>query len=153
MKRKKTLEFCLKNHQRKIKIDDAKIKRHIENKISLFSPPPYCIEIAIVSNKRIRALNKQFLQKNTETDVLSFKLSRDHGVIVISAETAAENGIRFGTTLENEIIYLIIHGYLHLKNYTDYSEKERTKMFKIQDRIFNEVIQNRSTEKKDEKKH
>jgi probable rRNA maturation factor len=96
--------------------------------------------VVLVSRSRIKKLNKQFLKKKTDTDVLSFRISGDCGEIVISAETAAENAGTYGLTVENEILYLIVHGYLHLKNYRDYTEFERNKMFRKQDALFAKLL-------------
>jgi len=122
----------------------------LEKSKALFLAPPSYINVILVSNRKIKEINRVFLHKNTPTDVLSFKLSSYDGEVIISAEMAAENAIRYGITTEYEVLYLIIHGYLHLKNYTDYKEKERGEMFKMQDRIFYKVI--KSIEKKDESK-
>ncbi|HPP30643.1 MAG TPA: rRNA maturation RNase YbeY [bacterium] len=150
MRIKKLVEFRLKNHQRKVKIDCTKVMSALEKSRMLFPAPPSHINVTLVSNTKIKELNRKFLNKNTLTDVLSFKLSPDEGEIIISAEMATENGKNYGITVEYEVLYLIIHGYLHLKNYTDYKEREREEMFKIQDRIFYKVI--KSIEKKDERK-
>ncbi len=106
----------------------------------MFESPPSEIEIILVGGRKIRELNKRFLNKNAATDVMSFKISRDCGEIIISAETAAENGKIYGLTSECEIIYLIMHGYLHLKNYRDYTEAEKSKMFAEQDRMFDRIM-------------
>ncbi|MCM8820553.1 MAG: rRNA maturation RNase YbeY [Candidatus Omnitrophica bacterium] len=134
-RRKRVVRFHIENRQQKVKIDCIKIMKVIEKNIKLFNPPPLDINISLVNNKKIKELNRKFLQKNTPTDILSFKISRYEGEIIISAEMADENCKRYGMTVEDEVLYLIIHGYLHLKNYTDYSEKERKRMFRIQDRI------------------
>lgn len=96
--------------------------------------------MALVNKKNIRKLNRQFLKKNTDTDIITFRISRDYGELVISPETAEENAHIYGWTTENEILYLIIHGYLHLKNYRDYTEQERKKMFRKQDAMFRKII-------------
>jgi len=85
-------------------------------------------------------LNRRFLNKNAPTDVMSFRISKDSGEIIISAETAAENGKIYGLTAECEIIYLIVHGYLHLKNYRDYTEAEKKEMFAEQDKMFDRIM-------------
>ncbi|MCM8829933.1 MAG: rRNA maturation RNase YbeY [Candidatus Omnitrophica bacterium] len=135
-RRKRVVRFHIENRQQKVKIDCIKIMTALEKGKTVFNPPPLDINISLVNNKKIKELNRKFLQKNTPTDILSFKISRYEGEIIISAEMADENCKRYGMTVEDEVLYLIIHGYLHLKNYTDYSEKERKRMFRIQDRIF-----------------
>ncbi|MCM8776886.1 MAG: rRNA maturation RNase YbeY [Candidatus Omnitrophica bacterium] len=135
-KRKRVVRFHIENHQQKVKIDCTKIMTVLEKGITFFNPPPLYINISLVSNKKIKELNRKFLQKSTPTDILSFKISRYEGEVIISAEMAAENCKKYGMTVEDELLYLIIHGYLHLKNYTDYTEKEIKRMFRKQDRIF-----------------
>jgi len=92
-----------------------------------------------VSDRLIKKINRQFLKKNCPTDVISFKLSRKYGEVIISAETAFRNSCKYGNTIENEIIYLIIHGYLHLKNYRDYSSSQKEKMLTVQDALFHQL--------------
>jgi len=148
MKRKRGAEFQLKNNQRKVKINFIKVMLTLEKNRALFPAPPSYIDVVLVSNKKITEINKQFLHKNTPTDILSFKLSSQTGELIISAEMAAENAKRYDISTEYEVLYLIIHGYLHLKNYTDYTDKDREKMFKIQNRIFDRIIK---MDEKDEK--
>ena len=148
MKRKRGAEFQLKNNQRKVKINFIKVASYLHKNSMLFPAPPSYIDVVLVSNKKITEINKQFLHKNTPTDILSFKLSSQTGELIISAEMAAENAKRYDISTEYEVLYLIIHGYLHLKNYTDYTDKDREKMFKIQNRIFDRIIK---MDEKDEK--
>ncbi|MCX8082458.1 MAG: rRNA maturation RNase YbeY [bacterium] len=145
-RRKRKVVFSLKNCQRKIRINCPQIMTTLKKNNLFFSTPPSYINVVIVSDNKIKKLNKEFLHKNTTTDVLSFKVSYQEGEVIISAETAQQNALQYGFPVEYEIIYLIIHGYLHLRNYTDYTEKERTKMLKIQDRIFTKIIRNRKYE-------
>ncbi len=112
----------------------------LEECAELFGSPPSEIGIILVSNRKIKKLNSQFLNKNSVTDTMSFKISRNYGEIVISAETAEENGKTYGLTTEEEILYLIVHGYLHLKNYKDYTENERKIMFKKQNSLFKKIL-------------
>ncbi|MBN1445155.1 MAG: rRNA maturation RNase YbeY [Candidatus Omnitrophica bacterium] len=131
--------FRLNNRQRKAGVDCGAIRTALERCPDLFQSPPSEIEIILVSDRRIRELNRRFLNKNTATDIMTFRTSRDCGEIVIAAETAAENGRIYGLTAEYEIIYLIVHGYLHLKNYRDCTEAEKKRMFAKQDRMFKKI--------------
>ncbi|MGB9678230.1 MAG: rRNA maturation RNAse YbeY [Candidatus Ratteibacteria bacterium] len=45
------------------------------------------------------------------------------------------------------MLYVLIHGILHLMNYKDYTEKEREKMFKIQNEIFKNLINDEAQKK------
>jgi len=138
-KKKKNPVFRISNRQIKTKINLSEIKKVFENNPEVFSSPPEEVGIIIVSDRLIKKINRQFLKKNCPTDVISFKLSRKYGEVIISAETAFRNSCKYGNTIENEIIYLIIHGYLHLKNYRDYSFSQREKMLTVQDALFHQL--------------
>lgn len=75
--------------------------------------------IAFVSDKRIRALNRQFRGVDKATDVLSFPAEEKFnlGDIAVSVETAAAQAKENGLTFDGEIAQLILHGLLHLCGY------------------------------------
>src|SRR5947207_15077919 len=83
------------------------------------------ISIAVVSDERMRELNRQYLQHDYATDVLSFVLARDErtksldGEIIASSDYAAREAIRFGWTMDDELLLYIIHGCLHLIGHDD----------------------------------
>jgi len=130
----------VENRQKKIRVSPDGIKTLLEKSSGLFESPPSKIGVILVGRREIRKLNLRFLKKNAETDVMSFRISRSYGEIIISAETAAGNARIYGLTAVNEILYLIVHGYLHLKNYRDYTDSERKKMFEKQDAIFRKMM-------------
>ncbi len=77
------------------------------------------LSVLLVSDRRIRQLNQQYLGRNRPTDVLAFAQwegggKRLHpgwlGDVVISAETAQ----RQGDELNQELDLLLVHGILHL---------------------------------------
>lgn len=79
-----------------------------------------------VSKQEIHELNKQYRNIDAPTDVLSFEsdIEGDLGDIFICEEVAAENAKKFGTSLENEINLLIVHGCLHLCGYDHMNDEE-----------------------------
>lgn len=97
--------------------------------------------INFVDDKFIKRLNLKFRKINKATDVLSFgqnsKIINNNliGDIIISVETATVNAKKNEHCFYLEIMYLIIHALLHLKGY-----QHSNKMFKIQDNLFSEVI-------------
>lgn len=80
---------------------------------------PGKVNVAVVSSRRVRVLNRSFRGQDKPTDVLSFPalpvLNRDFsGDIVISAEIAVRNARQYGHSAAQEVKVLILHGMLHL---------------------------------------
>ncbi|MBM3807219.1 MAG: rRNA maturation RNase YbeY [Acidimicrobiia bacterium] len=83
--------------------------------------------IAIVSNRRMRSLNRQFRGKDYATDVLSFPSdSRGFlGDIVIAAGVAAAQAKCAKHSLATELKVLSLHGLLHLLGYDHDADEGR----------------------------
>ena len=81
------------------------------------------ISLAVVDDATIHDLNRQFLNHDWPTDVLSFALQDDdahlEGEVIISADTAAAMAAELGCTAEAEQLLYVIHGMLHLIGYCD----------------------------------
>src|SRR5436305_9069704 len=92
------------------------------------------ISIALVSDERMHELNRQYLQHDYPTDVLSFSLARDEqaksldGEIIASADYAAREAVRYHWSTDDELLLYIIHGCLHLIGYDDTTAKGKAAM-------------------------
>ncbi|MBU0630100.1 MAG: rRNA maturation RNase YbeY [Candidatus Margulisbacteria bacterium] len=77
------------------------------------------IDISVVDDQAIRALNKKFRKKDKPTDVLSFQIDSAGflGDVIISEETARRNAKRYGVSYGTEFKRLVIHGVLHILGY------------------------------------
>ena len=75
--------------------------------------------VALVSDARMRALNRQFRGKDKVTDVLSFPAGTRGflGDIVIASGVAKKQAKVAGHSLNIEIRILALHGLLHLLGY------------------------------------
>lgn len=77
------------------------------------------IELLIVDDNTMKALNTEHRGKASSTDVLSFPIeSSIHGMplgsIVISANFVETKALEFNHSVQDEISLLFIHGLLHL---------------------------------------
>ena len=94
--------------------------------------PSAQLSIAIVDDLTIHGLNRQYLNHDYPTDVLSFLLHADseklEGEVVVSAETAARAAVHFGWTAANELLLYVVHGVLHLVGYDDSEDEPRQEM-------------------------
>ena len=77
------------------------------------------VSVAIVSDRRMRALNRQFRGKDKVTDVLSFPSDERGfmGDIVIASGVAKRQAKAAGHSVQTEIRVLALHGLLHLLGY------------------------------------
>ena len=89
------------------------------------------IHVVLVSDQRIAALHKRFMNVSGPTDVITF----DHGEIFISTETAGRQAREFNSSIGDEIRLYIVHGLLHLRGFDDTTSRARSKMETVQARI------------------
>ncbi|MBK8811762.1 MAG: rRNA maturation RNase YbeY [Acidobacteria bacterium] len=113
------------NNQRKVKVSRRAFEKFLESIFdSIEETRTRSAVIALVSDRKMRGLNRDFRGKDATTDVLSFPFEPDEfdsgdnlGDIVISVEQAARQATENGLDLESEIKQLILHGVLHLCGY------------------------------------
>jgi len=79
-------------------------------------------------DNRIIEVNRQFLNHDYYTDIITFDYSRGRmisGDIFISLDTVLTNSQEVGTTFDRELLRVIIHGVLHLCGINDKGPGER----------------------------
>lgn len=90
------------------------------------------ISIIFCSDSYLLAINKQYLQHDTYTDIVTFDNSeRDDtiaGDVFISIDRVRENALTFGVPERDELHRVVIHGILHLCGYGDKKKKEKALM-------------------------
>ena len=82
------------------------------------------IVVLLISERRMAALHRRFLNKPGSTDVITFQ----HGEIFISVSTARQHARQFGTSTAREMQLYIVHGLLHLLGYDDQTSGQRERM-------------------------
>ncbi|MBR5827886.1 MAG: rRNA maturation RNase YbeY [Paludibacteraceae bacterium] len=83
------------------------------------------------SDDKILAVNREFLQHDYYTDVITFDYStrtRVGGDIFISLETVASNAQQIGVPYLQELYRIIIHGLLHLTGQADKTPEAKAQM-------------------------
>ena len=97
------------------------------------------ISLAVVDDKTIHDLNRQYLGHDYATDVLSFVLdhseNRLEGQIIASAETAVSNSNLYGWTADAELLLYVVHGALHLVGVNDVTVEQREEMRRREEEI------------------
>jgi len=120
------MKIRIANLQKRTKIDSRRIRGNVIRLLRLIGCAEKEISISFVDDEAIRLLNRQYLRLDKPTNVLSFSLEEGEcgkinpgllGDVVISVDTALRDAKQGGFTLEEEILFLIIHGLLHLTGY------------------------------------
>lgn len=117
-------------------LDDLKklmkrIFKHVKEKMSM--------QIIFVSQEEIHRLNLSYRGIDRPTDVLSFpnddEDDKSLGDIFISVKQAKKQAEEYGHSLDREIGFLAVHGYLHLKGYDHHTPEEEKEMIQMQEDI------------------
>lgn len=97
------------------------------------------VTVALVSDRRMRVLNRAFRGKDYATDVLSFPMGTGGGDglgdIVIAAGVAARQAREHGHAAGTEIRLLALHGLLHLLGYDHEDPDDRGLMARTEARL------------------
>ena len=119
------------------------IIRAVETMGELYDAANCEVSITVTDDQRIHDLNRQYRGIDRPTDVLSFAFNEsdepeiifddeDHidtlGDIIVSIDRARAQAVEYGHSFKREIIFLIVHGMLHLLGYDHMEELERREM-------------------------
>lgn len=84
------------------------------------------------SDEYLLDINKQYLNHDTYTDIVTFDSSEEENVIAgdifISADRILENAAKFKVSNRDEVHRVIIHGVMHLCGYLDKKKEEKVLM-------------------------
>ena len=101
------------------------------------------ISIAIVDDPQIHQINKQYLDHDYPTDVISFDTTESddflEGEVIASADTAQRVAEQNGWQASHELLLYIIHGMLHVIGLDDKSES-KAKQMRAQEKHYIESI-------------
>ena len=147
-------QFQVRNLQRQVKVDVPSLKRFFQEVVALSDPQAASATLVLVSDEKMRSLNRFFRAKDRPTDVLAFPTSGGPtlggeplletevetaeaepylGDIVISVETAKRQAERRRGSLPRELKTLLLHGFLHLLGYDH--ENDRGEMRRLEYRL------------------
>jgi probable rRNA maturation factor len=116
------------------------------------------VVVSLVDDETIRELNRNYRNKDASTDVLSFALQESDGIepeimygeeeeaeaeplgdIVISVPAAIRQAEEYGHSVQRELAFLAVHGFLHLVGYDHMTEEDEKEMFSRQDAILAKI--------------
>jgi probable rRNA maturation factor len=110
------------------------------------------ISVTFTDNAGIKELNRQYRDKDIETDVLSFPMGENGvydtdmetgakilGDVVISMEKARDQAALYGHSLQREVGYLTAHSVLHLLGYDHIENMDRVRMREKEELIMEQL--------------
>jgi probable rRNA maturation factor len=96
------------------------------------------LQYIFCSDEYLLQINKEHLQHNYYTDIITFDLSETPnaviGEIYISIDRVKDNAQNYEVSFKNELLRVIFHGALHLCGYKDKTEKDQALMRKAEDK-------------------
>lgn len=123
-------------------LESPLLERAARYTLELIAPEKIDSDVTIVltDDKQLHDLNKEFLDVDSPTDVLSFPASETDpetgtvylGDILISIPRASEQAQAAGHPIEAETQLLVVHGVLHLLGYDHASDEEKSLMWSKQ---------------------
>lgn len=97
------------------------------------------VEVVFVDEEKIVQINKEHLNRDYVTDIITFRYDDDdtnqdiEGTMFCCAPRIIEQAQEFNESTEREFLRIYIHGLLHLAGYDDKSTGEKEKMTKKED--------------------
>jgi len=128
------------------------------------------LQVVLTDDATIHELNREYRGKDKPTDVLSFSYLGGHetarhelvdgasarpycddppgdsdgqllvGQILISLDTVRERGGRSGRSFDEEILFLMVHGMLHVLGFDHVDDADAEEMEKLETSIFAPVL-------------
>lgn len=89
------------------------------------------IAVIFCSDKYLLDVNIKYLKHKYYTDIITFDYcegDRLSGDLFISVDSVRENAVEYGSTFEDELNRVIVHGVLHLMGYDDHTDEDITQM-------------------------
>jgi probable rRNA maturation factor len=131
----------LKKHFPDISFSKNKLRDILKKEFSPFEVND--VNVIFTTKKQIQELNKEFREKDSPTDVLSFEIEEEplEGEIYVCPEYVGEGDG------EKEVVRLIVHGFLHVvgyehEGYFKEDSNEQEKMFVKQEEVLENIYNN-----------
>ena len=132
------MEVLLDNRQTKIGVDLDGLRNKAETLLDdLGCDPSAVLSISLVDAEEMADLNLRFRGKEGATNVLSFSQQEGEvsvpvpsllGDVVICMEKASQDATELGYTDDEMLLYLLIHGVLHLMGHVHDRPEDATLM-------------------------
>lgn len=148
------MEIAINYHVQNEKLSHIEIEALGVFTLTYVKAPHECeVSLSFVSSEEIARLNEAYRGYACPTDVLSFECDATNdefmlndtdtfeepvitlGDVIIAPDVAATQCTEYGTTFEQEISLLLVHGLLHLCGYDHTKEEDALEMEALEKEI------------------
>lgn len=110
-----------------------KLKRFLESKAKEYNRMIDNLNIIFCSDEYLLNMNKDFLQHDYYTDIITFELSEKNAPSIqaelyISLDRVTDNATQLQVSIKQELHRVIFHGLLHLLGFKDKTKKDQDQM-------------------------
>jgi len=109
------------------------------------------LNIIFVTDEELLAMNRQFLQHDYYTDIITFDLGTSErllmGELYISLDRVKDNARQFNQKYQLEFVRVIAHGLLHLIGYQDKKKLKKNQMTVLEDQYLSLYLTNNQGKK------
>jgi probable rRNA maturation factor len=141
------MSVSIQNRQKLLTVDVGRVRRCLKRLLKELGFMDSDVSLLLVDDEQIREINKNYLQRDRPTNVISFAMKEGAfgdvhpeilGDIILSVETAARDAMAGDIDFMDEVEFLLIHGLLHLVGYNHENVEisEAKKMKKLERELF-----------------
>jgi rRNA maturation RNase YbeY len=120
------MTICIQNRQRAVAIHTALVKKSVLQIMAYLGCSEQELSVVFSNDRLLQKLNRTYRHKDRPTNVLAFPqvptyasepTSTILGDVIVSLPMAAREAHDLKQSLEERVIYLLLHGILHLLGY------------------------------------
>ena len=127
------------NNRTRSKINTKLVKKTVLQFLKYFKIKKEDVSIAFIGDTKMKSLNKIYRGYDKITDVLSFPETEENdylGEVIINYSQIKRQTNKYSPSIQEELLFILAHGLLHLLGYEDETEKGKNKMYKLADQFF-----------------
>ena len=114
------------NNKTQVQIDEEQIVALVDFFAKLYKLEDKELSIAIIEDKVMQGLNNDYRDIDAPTDILSFEGDEDSlGELIVDYNQVKRQEAYFSKDSEQELLFIIVHGLLHLLGFEDEGEADR----------------------------
>jgi len=139
------MAIAVRNRQRMVRVKTPQVKRQLSRAMAYLGCQERELSVVFGDDRLLQDLNRDYRDKDRPTNVLAFPQAPIDAVapsaallgdVVVSLPTAQREAQDLEQPLEARVVYLLVHGLLHLLGYDhEPSDADRQRMEALEQEI------------------